>query len=125
MMEKLMQESSVLICLAALFSGRQETRLMKQMMIRGRLLATVATVVWLACVMGSEAKGASAKPPSGPQDMGTLSASNDYNVLLNLTLKNGSPVVHTVDVGDIPADRPRLLVAVKTYWNKFPNFDVI
>ena len=66
---------------------------MNQMMIRGRLLATVATVVWLACVMGTEAKGENAKPPSGPQDMGTLSASNDYNVLLNLTLKNGSPVV--------------------------------
>ena len=78
---------------------------MNQMMIRGRLLATVATVVWLACVMGTEAKGANAKPPSGPQDMGSLSASNDYNVLLNLTLKNGSPVVHTVDIADIPTDQ--------------------
>src|SRR5882724_1341581 len=125
MMEKLMQESSVLICLAALFSGRQETRLMNQMMIRGRLLATVATVVWLACVMGTEAKGANVKPPSESQDMGTLSAANDYNVLLDLTLKNGSPVVHTVDVGDIPASRSRLLLAVKTYWNKYPSFEVV
>src|SRR5207247_2792533 len=83
-----------------------------QMMIRGRLLATVATVVWLACVMGTEAKGVNAKPPSGPQDTGTLSASNDYNMLLNLTLKNGSPVVHTVDIADIPANRTRLLLAV-------------
>ena len=98
---------------------------MNQMMIRGRLLATVATVVWLACVMGTEAKGVDAKPPSGPQDMGTLSASNDYNVLLNLTLKNGSPVVHTVDVADIPTDRTRLLLAVKTYWNKYPSFNVV
>ena len=98
---------------------------MNQIMIRGRLLATVATVVWLACVMGTEAKGVNAKPPSGPQDMGTLSASNDYNVLLNLTLKNGSPVVHTVDVADIPTDRTRLLLAVKTYWNKYPSFNVV
>ena len=98
---------------------------MNQMMIRGRLLATVATVVWLACVMGTEAKGVNAKPPSGPQNMGTLSARNDYNVLLNLTLKNGSPVVHTVDVADIPASRSRLLLAVKTYWNKYPSFNVV
>src|SRR5207247_6041509 len=88
-------------------------------------LATVATVAFLACVMGTEVKGAPAKPPSGSQDMGTLSATNDYNVLLDLTLKNGSPVVHTVDVDDIPASRSRLLLAVKTYWNKYPSFDVV
>jgi hypothetical protein len=57
--------------------------------------------------------------------MGTLSAANDYNVLLNLTLKNGNPVVHTVVIDDIPASRTRLLLAVKTYWNKFPTFDVV
>ena len=90
-----------------------------------RLLATVTTVALLACVVGTEGEGASAKPPSGSQDMGTLSAANDYNVLLNLTLKNGSPVVHTVDVADIPASRSRLLLAVKTYWNKYPSFDVV
>ncbi len=78
---------------------------MNRMMIRARLLASVATVALLAFVMRTEAKGATAKPPSGSQDMGTLSAANDYNVLLDLTLKNGSPVVHTVDVGEIPASR--------------------
>ena len=78
---------------------------MDRMMIRGSLLAAVATFALLACVMGTEAKGGAAKPPSGSQDMGTLSAANDYNVLLNLTLKNGSPVVHTVDVDDIPDNR--------------------
>ena len=98
---------------------------MNRMMIRGRLLATVAMVVLLACVMGTEANGATSKPPSESQDLGTLSAANDYNVLLNLTLKNGSPVVHTVDVVDIPASRSRLLLAVKTYWNKYPSFDVV
>src|ERR1041385_8101508 len=98
---------------------------MNRMMIRPALLASIATVALLACVMGSEANGAAAKPPSGSQYMGTLSAANDYNVLLNLTLKNGSPVVHTVDVDEIPPSRPRLLVAVKTYWNKFPSFDVV
>ena len=100
-------------------------RIMNRMMIRARLLAAVATVALLACVMGTEAEGGSAKPPSGSQDMGTLSAANDYNVLLNLTLKNGSPVIHTVDVADIPAGRSRLLLAVKTYWNKYPSFDVV
>ncbi len=99
--------------------------MMNRMMIQARLLATVATVALLACVVGTEGEGASAKPPSGSQDMGTLSAANDYNVLLNLTLKNGSPVVHTVDVADIPASRSRLLLAVKTYWNKYPSFDVV
>ena len=94
-------------------------------MIRGRLLATVAKVALLACVIGTEGTGATAKPPSGSQDMGTLSAANDYNVLLNLTLKNGSPVVHTVDVDVIPDGRIRLLVAVKTYWNKYPSFTVV
>ena len=98
---------------------------MNRMMIRARLLATVATVALLACVMGTEAEGASAKPASGSQDMGTLSAANDYNVLLNLTLKNGSPVVNTVDVDEIPSGRSRLLLAVKTYWNKFPSFEVV
>src|SRR5262245_37440658 len=98
---------------------------MNRMMIQTRLLATVATVALLACVMGPEAKGGAAKPPSGSQDLGTLSPANDYNVLLDLTLKNGSPVVHTVDVGDIPDGRSRLLVAVKTYWNKYPSFDVV
>ena len=102
-----------------------KTQLMNRMMIRARLLATVTTVALLACVVGNEGEGASAKPPSGSQDMGTLSAANDYNVLLNLTLKNGSPVVHTVDVADIPASRSRLLLAVKTYWNKYPSFDVV
>src|SRR5262245_8138945 len=97
---------------------------MNRMMTRTRLLATGATVVLLASAMGTEAKGAT-KPPSGSQDMGTLSAANDYNGLLNLTLKNGSPVVHTVDVGDIPANLPRLLLAVKTYWNKYPSFNVV
>src|SRR6266550_3890864 len=97
---------------------------MNRMMIQGRLLATVA-VALLACGIGSEARGANAKPPSESQDMGTLSAANDYNVLLNLTLKNGSPVVHTVNVGDIPDSRSRLLLAVKTYWNKYPSFNVV
>jgi hypothetical protein len=46
-------------------------------------------------------------------------------VLLNLTLKNGNPVVHTVVIDDIPDSRLRLLLAVKTYWNKFPTFDVV
>src|SRR5438128_2528884 len=54
------------------------TQLMNRMMIRARLLATVTTVALLACVMGTEVKGAPAKPPSGSQDMGTLSATNDY-----------------------------------------------
>src|SRR5229473_770275 len=98
---------------------------MNRKMIRGRLLATVAMVALLACVMGTDAKGATSKPPSGYQDLGTLSAANDYHVLLNLTLKNGSPVVYTVDVRDIPASRSRLLLAVKTYWNKYPSFNVI
>jgi len=98
---------------------------MNRMMIRATLLVTVATVVLLAYVMGTEAKGATAKPPSGSQDMGTLSAANNYNVLLNLTLQNGSPVVHTVHVDEIPASRSRLLLAVKTYWNKYPSFDVV
>ena len=98
---------------------------MNRMMIRSNLLATVATVTLLACVMGTEAKGGPAKPPSGSQDMGFLSAANDYNVLLNLSLKNGSQVVHTVDVGEIPDSRPWLLVAVKTYWNKYPSFTVV
>src|SRR5437667_10914072 len=99
---------------------------MNRMRIRCRLLATVATVALLASVvMGTDAKGTTSKPPSESQDMGTLSAANDYNVLLNLTLKNGSPVVHTVDVGDIPASRSRLLLAVKTYWNQYPSFNVI
>jgi len=98
---------------------------MNRMMIRSNLLATVATVTLLACVMGTEAKGGPAKPPSGSQDMGILSAANDYNVLLNLSLKNGSQVVHTVDVGEIPDSRPWLLVAVKTYWNKYPSFTVV
>jgi len=99
---------------------------MNRMMIRGRLLATVATVALLSSVvMGTDAKGATSKPPSGSQDLGTLSAANDYHVLLNLTLKNGSPVVHTVDVRDIPASRSRLLLAMKTYWNKSPSFNVI
>src|SRR5437667_12765068 len=98
---------------------------MNRMRIRCRLLATVATVALLASVvMGTDAKGTTSKPPSGSQDMGTLSAANDYNVLLDLTLKNGSPVVHTVDVDEIPASRSRLLLAVKTYWNKYPSFDV-
>jgi hypothetical protein len=105
--------------------NRMMIQLMNRMMIRGSLLATVATVALLACVMGPEAKGGTAKPPSGSQDMGTLSAANDYNVLLNLTLKNGSPVVHTVDVGDIPDNRSWLLLAVKTYWNKYPSFTVV
>src|SRR6266513_3081458 len=96
---------------------------MSRMMVRTGILAAVATVALLTGVMGTEA--GPVKPPSASQDLGFLSAANDYNVFLNLSLKNGSPVVHTVDVGDIPADRPRLLVAVKTYWNKFPNFDVI
>src|SRR5262245_30169719 len=98
---------------------------MNPMTIQGRLLTTIATLALLVCVMGTDAKGGAAKPPSGSQDLGTLSAFNDYNVLLNLTLKNGSPVVHTVDVSDIPPDRPRLLVAVKTYWNKFPSFTLV
>src|SRR2546427_12546152 len=98
---------------------------MNRMMIRGRRLATVATVALLASVMGTAANGATSKPPSESQDMGTLSARNDYNVLLNLTLKNGSPVVHTVDIADIPANRTRLLLAVKTYWNKYPSFNVV
>ena len=95
---------------------------MNRMMIRGRLLVAVAS---LACVMGTEAEGVAAKPPSESQDMGTLSATNDYNVLLDLTLKNRTPVIHTIDVADIPASRSRLLVAVKTYWNKTPSFEVV
>src|SRR5437667_12009491 len=99
---------------------------MNRMRIRCRLLATVATVALLASVvMGTDAKGTTSKPPSGSQDLGTLSASNDYNVLLNLTLKNGSPVVHTVDIADIPTDRTRLLLAGKTDWNKYPSFNVV
>jgi hypothetical protein len=97
---------------------------MDRTMIRTRL-ATTAAVALLACLTGTEAMGASVKPPSESQNMGTLSAANDYNVLLNLTLKNGSPVVHTVDVDEIPANRSRLLLAVKTYWNKFPSFYVV
>src|SRR5262245_41352807 len=97
---------------------------MNRMTIRTSL-ATVATVAALVCVVGTEARGAATKPPSGPQNMGTLSAANDYNVLLNLTLKNGNPVVHTVDVADIPASRSRILLAVKTYWNKYPSFNVV
>src|SRR6266496_3281156 len=97
---------------------------MNRMMIRARV-AIVATVAALAGAMGTEATGSPVKPPSGSQNMGTLSAANDYNVLLNLTLKNGSPVVHTVDIADIPADRSRLLLAVKTYWNKYPSFNVV
>jgi len=93
--------------------------------IRNIALATVATVALLVSMIGTEAKGATAKPPSGSQDLGTLSAANDYNVLLNLTLKNGSLVVHTVDVDEIPAGRSRLLFAVKTYWNKYPSFTVV
>lgn len=61
---------------------------MNRMMIRGSLLATVATVALLACVTGIEANGGTAKPPSGSQDMGTLSAANDYNVLLNPNQSN-------------------------------------
>jgi hypothetical protein len=98
---------------------------MNQMMIRTRLLPTVVAVALLASVTGTQLKGANAKPPSGSQNMGTLSATNDYNVLLDLTLKNASPVVHTVDVSDIPPSRTRLLVAVKTYWNKYPSFDLV
>src|SRR5262245_13032123 len=88
-------------------------------------LATVVTVAALACVMSTEAPGAATKPPSESQDMGTLSAANDYNALLDLTLRNGDAVVHTVGVDDIPAGRSRLLLAVKTYWNKFPFFEVV
>lgn len=93
---------------------------MNRMMIRARL-AIVATVAALAAAMGTQATGSPVKPPSGSQDMGTLSALNDYNVLLDLTLKNGNPVV----IDDIPASRSRLLVAVKTYWNKYPSFDIV
>ena len=93
-----------------------------RVMVRAGILPVVAAAALLTSV---RTEAGSTKPPSASQDLGVLSVDNDYNVLVDLTLKNGTRVVHTVDVDDIPADRSRLLVAVKTYWNKYPSFTVV
>src|SRR3989442_15302435 len=125
MMEKLMQESSVLFCLACSFQRKTGDTTYEPNDDPRQTAGNRCDRCVAGLCNGHRGEGRERQATERATGHGNSQRQQRLQRASHLTLKNGSPVVHTVDIADIPADRTRLLLAVKTYWNKYPGFNFL